>query len=169
MKRAAPVLIATAAIVAPLDAPRAAGVIARHEARAGAWRLTIARNRFSETVFCRLRGPRMRVESGAVAFRAGRGRGVDGAVYRLDGGPPRRWRDDFPALARLGAPVETGGMDDPARGLVWLPLALLEGVRSVAIQPDPRHAPRAFRLTGLAGLLASARTRGCTDDRQFVA
>lgn len=143
--------------------------VARHRSRAGDWQLDLARNGFSASLECRLRagGGRAIFRSGAVGFRFRSGWDVGRAVYRVDGGPPRSWRDDLPELIRLSAPVDSGGLDNPSAGVVWIPFRLLADANSVAIQPRPDRRARTVHLRGLKGLLVLARERGCVPDSRF--
>ena len=162
-------LIACAPLVCgATDAARPLGT-ERHDSALGAWELRVSRDRFSASVRCRLRSSDHHAifRSDAVGFRFKRKNDVDGAVYRLDGAAPRRWRDDLPVLIRLGAPIDSGAMANPTEGIVWIPYSVLRGINSVTIVARDGHRPRRFRLAGLAGLLAAADARGCARDAGF--
>ena len=75
----------------------------------GDWQLLRGRNPFSGEVVCRLfaRTGDAFYHAGAVAFRFRRGRNVNQAVYRLDGGEPNAWRDVLPAKQHRKAPRRT--------------------------------------------------------------
>ena len=157
--------LSTAAAALPLlpKHPR----VARHRTEMGAWRLDVATNPFSGTVVCRLRDRHGQAvyQQGAIGFRFRGGWDVAKAVYRLDGGPPRLWRNDLPELLRLGTPIDTGGIDNPTQGIVWIPLSRLGGVNAITIQPRPDRAQRVFHIGGFRGLYEAAIARGCTDSR----
>lgn len=142
----------------------------RHRTEAGDWRLDIARNRFSGDVECRLRARNRHslYQGGAVGFRFSSRWDVSEAVYRVDDGPLRTWRDDQPELTRLRTPVETGGMDNPSRGIVWIPRELLADANRITIQPRRDRRARTFHFRGLRGLYELARERGCVPDSRFV-
>jgi hypothetical protein len=144
--------------------------VVRHRTRVGDWRLDVARNPFSGDIVCRLRDAHGQAiyRQGAVGFRFRRSWDVAAAVYRLDGGEPRAWRDDLPELVRLGTPMDTGGIDNPTEGRVWIPLSRLSGVNAVAIQPRLDRAQRVFHLRGFRGLYELAQARGCVPDVRFV-
>ena len=145
-------------------------VVARHRTTIGDWRLDIARNRFSNDVVCRLRARdgHALYRGGAVGFRFPSRWDVGEAVYRIDDGPPRASRDDLPALIELRTPVDTGGMDNPSRGTVWVPFRLLVDANRVTIQPRRDRRARTFHFRGLKGLYDLARERGCVPDARFV-
>lgn len=133
------------------------------ESENGQWRLRVHRDSFSGEVTCRLatRDGTAFFANGAVAFRFPHSWNTTGAVYRLDGGEPRRWREDLPELVRIGAPFDLGGIDNPSRGLVVIPLRRLENVNRLAIAAQPGRAPVTFPLRGLKPLYEVAAERGC--------
>ena len=130
----------------------------------------MVRNRFSGEIACRLRARDGRAEYAghAVGFRFKTRSDVAGAVYRVDGGPPRAWRDDRAALIILGAPLDFGGMDNPSGGVVWLPLSVLADANAVMIQPRPDRGARTFHFRGLKGLHQLGLEQGCAPDIRFV-
>lgn len=144
--------------------------VVRHRAQAGDWRLDINRNPFSGDIVCRLadRHGRAFYQQGAIGFRFRKGWDVADAVYRLDGGAAHVWRDDLPQLLRMGTPMDTGGIANPAEGIVWIPLGRLEGINAVTIQPRLDRAARAFHFRGFRGLYQLALARGCVPDSRFV-
>ena len=144
--------------------------VARHQAAAGDWRLDIARNRFSEQITCRLRDRKKRAfyQAGAIAFRFDDDWDVSQAVYRIDGGEPRRSREDLPELLRIGAPIDRGGVENTRRGLVWVPLRRLAEANRIAIQARPDRPAKTFHFRGLHGLYETAVSRDCTPDSRFV-
>lgn len=144
--------------------------IIRHRQEAGEWRLEIRRDRFSEEISCRLfaRNHRMSFQGGAVAFRFPRGWNTTHAIYRIDGNEPRHWREDIPALIRIGAPFDQGGIVNPSRGLVWIPRVQIAEASKIAIEARPDRAPVTFHLRGLDGLYQSAVDRGCSPDSRFA-
>lgn len=144
--------------------------IARHRTEMGEWRLDMSTNPFSGSVVCRLRDRHGQAfyQQGAIGFRFRAGWDVSNAVYRLEEGAPISWRNDLPELVRLGTPIDTGGIDNPTRGIVWIPLSQLEGVNAITIQPRPDRTQRTFRLSGFRGLYEEAAARGCSPDSRFV-
>lgn len=143
--------------------------IERHRAEVGEWRLDIARNPFSGEIVCRLRArdKRATYQASAIGFRFKKGWNVAEAVYRIDGGVPRRSRDDRPTLIALGAPIDSGPFDSPSRGIVWIPFRTLADANSVAVQARPDRRARVFHFRGLRGLMEVARARGCVSDNRF--
>jgi hypothetical protein len=170
------ILVALLIVAAPLSSagstslPAYASRTVRHRTEAGDWRLDISRNQFSQDVVCRLRSRNRRAvySGGAVGFKFPRRWNVHEAVYRLDSGAPRAWRNDLPELLRLRTPVDTGGMDNPSSGIVWIPMRLLADANSVVIEPRLDRRPQAFHFRGLKGLYDLAVEAGCVPDSRFV-
>lgn len=135
----------------------------------GGWRLEVTRNPFSEEIVCRLRAKNGEAffQASAVAFRFPREWRVQRAVYRLDGGEPRATREDLPELVPAGAPMDRGGVENSALGLVWIPYLQLAEAHSIAIQARPDRAPRTFHFRGLKRLREVAAKWGCTSTSQF--
>ncbi len=144
--------------------------VAIRPVEAGDWQLLIARDRFSGETTCRLRARNDEafVVGGAVGFAFPKNVNTHAAVYRIGGAAPRRWRDDLPELLRLGAPMDRGRVENPAQGLVWLPLRRLDHVNSVEIAPQPGGAPRTFYFRGLKGLYQTALSQGCMPASRLV-
>jgi hypothetical protein len=144
--------------------------VARHRTQVGDWRLDVSRNPFSGDIVCRLRDRHGDAvyQQGAVGFRFSKHWDVAKAVYRLDGGVPRAWRDDLPELLRIGTPIDTGGIANPSQGIVWIPVSRLAGVNAVAIEPRPDRRPKLFHFRGFRGLYELAVARGCAPDARFV-
>ena len=168
-------MLASCAMLAACSLPRLPLIarnppVARHRAAAGDWRLDIARNLFSEQITCRLHDRKKRAfyQSGAVAFRFDDDWDVSQAVYRIDGGEPRRSREDLPELLRIGTPIERGGVENAAQGLVWVPFRRLAEANRIAIQARPDRPARTFHFRGLRGLHETAVARDCAPDTRFV-
>jgi hypothetical protein len=144
--------------------------IARSHTIVGDWRLDMRRDRFTGEIACRLlaRNHKAFFAAGAVAFRFPDTWNTGRAIYRVDSGELRRWREDLPELTRIGAPIERGGVDNPSKGLVWIPLRRLEEASSIAIEARPDRAPVTFHFRGLHGLYQAAVERGCSPDSRFV-
>lgn len=159
-----------AALLCPAPAPaRVPHGVAHEGYHEGLWRLDVAQDRFSGAIACRLRAHRGRqiYRAGAVGFEVGAPSQI-GAAYRIDGGAPVAARNAVPRLIALQAPLDRGGMDNPAGGYVWIPFEALRSANSVAIEPRPGARPRVVRLAGLAALHDRAVARGCTPDTVFV-
>jgi hypothetical protein len=144
--------------------------VVKHRTRVGEWQLDVARNDFSGEVSCRLRARNKRIfyQAGAIGFQFKRKWDVQGAVYRLDRGEARRWSEDLPELVRLGAPIDSGGLENASAGIVWLPWSRLRDVNSIAIQPRNDRKPSTFHLRGVRGLYDTALMHGCSPDSRFV-
>lgn len=144
-------------------------VLEKRKVIVGDWRLDVVGDRFSGKVACRLRAKDGHAiyRSGAIGFRFRSRWNVGQAVYRIDGGRPRVWRDDLPELVTSHAPVDAGGLDNPSAGVVWIPYRLLADANRVAIEARPDRRSRLFHFRGLKGLLATARERGCAPDVRF--
>ncbi len=139
------------------------GAVKRHRSDAGDWELLITTDRFAATKTCRLRARNGEafVDGAAIAFVFPKGWTTQSAIYRIGGDAPRRWREDLAELLRIGAPIDQGAVENPAQGLVWIPLRYLDGVNAIEIQPQPGKAARTFRFHGMKGLYQSALSQGC--------
>ncbi|MDT0507341.1 hypothetical protein [Novosphingobium sp. MMS21-SN21R] len=134
-----------------------------HRSYAAYWELLVTTDRFAATKNCRLRARNGEafVDGAAIAFVFPKGWNTQGAIYRTGGDAPRRWREDLPEILRIGAPMDRGSVENPAQGLVWIPLRRLDGVNAIEIQPQPGKAARIFRFHGMKGLYQSALSQGC--------
>jgi hypothetical protein len=144
--------------------------VATRRIELGDWELRVSRNLFSGEVACRLnsRDNRVTYQGQALGFRFSKTVNTASAAYRIDGGSPRFWRDDLPALTRLATPIDGPGLDNATGGIVWIPASALSSANRVAIQPRPERRVRDFHLRGFAGLLTIARQRGCNPEARFV-
>lgn len=174
LKLVAPMLtsliaLTTSPVHAGLFSPRHPR-ITREATRLGDWRLDIARDPFAGSIACRLRSSDHHAfyRSGAVAFRFKRKWDVDEAVYRLDGGEPRRFRDDLPDLISRGAPVDRGPLGNAEEGIVWVPYANLTMANRITIEPRRDRTPRDFHFRGLVALHDIAVARGCHPESRFI-
>lgn len=149
---------------------RNAARVDRHRVEAGDWQLLTARDHFSGEATCWLRASNDEafVVGGAVAFAFPKSWNTHAAIYRIGGDATRQWRDDLPELLRLGTPMDRGSVENPAQGLVWLPLRRLDEVTSVEIAPQPGRPPRRFNFRGLKGLYQTALSQGCTPASRLV-
>ncbi len=141
-----------------------------HRVEAGDWQLLVSRDRASGDVTCRLGASdgKAFVVGASIAFAFPDETNTHAASYRIGGDAPRRWREDLPELLRIGAPMERGGVENPAQGLVWIPLRRLEAANAIEITAQPGSAPRTFRIGGLKGLRQAAIARGCTPASRLV-
>jgi hypothetical protein len=144
--------------------------VAKRVVRAGDWTLRIETGKFSQEIQCRLfdRKHRIAYAGQALGFRFARHIVTLGAWVRIDAGEPRRWQDLRPELTRSGTPIDGASLDNPTDATVWVPARLLMDANQITIQPDAKARPRTFHLRGFAGLLDSARARGCTPEARFV-
>lgn len=136
---------------------------------ANGWQLTIRHDAFADRVSCTLRSHDRRIlfQPGAVGFRFRRRRDTLGAIYRIDGGAPRRWQDAYPQLITNGVDVEGPGLDDPTDGVVWVPIDELRGTRIVAVRANGRHDGRIFALRGFEAMRDAAQRLGCRSKADF--
>jgi hypothetical protein len=136
----------------------------------GQWRLVIRRDTFSGGQSCRLyaRDHRAFYQAGAVALRFPRRWDVSEAAYRVDGGWPRSARDDLPDLVRMGVPFDTGSVQHPSGGLLWIPIQRVTGAAGVWAEPATNRSLRYYTLAGLAPLRVIGLARGCPADFAFV-
>jgi hypothetical protein len=156
---------------------RAPSRVVRDHVRQGDWRLDLARDRFSGALACRLqtRDGKAIYRAGAVGFRFDHDWDVTGAVYRIDMGPVQTMRDDLPRLLALHTPIDSGSMDNPTGGIVWVPYEKLVSPSSdnktpvaIAIEPQRGKGARLFRFRGLAALHDTAVAKGCAPESRFV-
>ena len=60
-------------------------------------------------------------------------------------------------------------MDNPTRGIVWIPYELVAKASTVAIAARPDKRPESFRYRGLAALRETAAERGGVAESRFTA
>lgn len=132
----------------------------------GGWTVEIRHDTFSDQTSCRLSGSRMIYQAGAIGFDTRRHRGLTNTFFKVDGGGARRWQELYPDLLNAGVRMETGGIDDPTGGVVWLPVGLVQTAHEVAIESQTPLRPTVsrFRLSGFAGMWAAALRLGCPSD-----
>jgi hypothetical protein len=159
------IFIAVSALLFQPPGPYGQPVKIRRYAQDG-WTLEIRRDRFSERTICRLSGRNLAYQPGALGFATRARLGVADAWYRIDNGAPRSWRDLYPKLYADGIQIETGGIEDPTRGIVWLPLAVVQGAREVRIETEARGRRRIsrFRLRSFAVMYEASLRLGCSSD-----
>ena len=90
------------------------------------------------------------------------------AIYRLDGGQPKRWQDLYPKVIETGATLDGSSLANPTGGLVIVPLSELSGVHTVSIRPTPTASPQTFTIDGYSDAIEAARARGCKPESVFV-
>ena len=134
------------------------------------WTLTISEDTFSRVTTCSLVGRHMRFQSGAIGFDTRTTEGIDEDWYAIDGASPRPWRDVYPDLLAAGVRLETGGIDNPTDGIVWLPTEAVSSAHSVRVEASTSSGRRlrVFRLGGFALMHAAALRLGCATNG-FVA
>lgn len=144
--------------------------ITHENIRARDWRLNIAKDPFSGEVACRLRARNHKAIylAGAVGFRFKRKWSTAEAVYRVDGGDPRAFRDDLPDLVARGVPLDRGSMDNAGGGIVWVPYERIASANSIAIEPRRDRRAVTFHFRGLASLREKALMQGCTPESRFI-
>jgi hypothetical protein len=153
---------AASALMSNLFGGQPSPVSTTRYAEAG-WRLEIRRDTFSDRTGCRLSADRMLYQQGAIGFATGSHRGLSDTWFRIDGASARRWREVYPDLLASNVAIETGGLDDPTGGVVWLPLDLVANARDVSIEFYTAKGARLrrFQLRGFAGMHAAALRLGC--------
>jgi len=160
-----------AAAILPATAASAGTPVTVRQYAIGQWTIAVRRNGFSQQIVCQLRGPHIRFQRGAVGFDTHTDRGVSDAWYRIDGAAARPWRDRYPMLVEQDVSIESGGLDDPTRGIVWLPLADLARAHTVIVQVRARGGHvrlKRFSLKGLAYMHDAATRLGCPVDGYVV-
>jgi hypothetical protein len=129
--------------------------------RFGPWSLSVTHERFAGEVKCKLAAHGADFEREAVVIRLGGGVDTSGAMYRVDGGPPRSVQADAMELAGMGFALHQDALANPSGGLVRIPVHLLSGARQVSVQARPGGPVLRYRLDGLDVALDAARTEGC--------
>jgi hypothetical protein len=150
--------------IEPPPPPPAAAEIRHHGAqhgRTGQWELTVRRDDFAGQVRCHLRGRRMSVERTAMVFQLPGGRNTFDAAYRIDDAPAVSWRVNAMTLAADGVQFNHADLNNPSRGRVAIPLALLDGAGSVTIRATPGAPPARFDLHDLPAAVMAMRAAGC--------
>ena len=137
------------------------------------WRIATVKDRFTGDVRCRvyqgpLKHPTVSYASKAVAFHFKVSMNTTDSYFRLDSGPVKAWRVEYPKLVKLGVQLEGDSLENPTGGLVILPVEDLVSVHSVTIRPDPKSTPRTFGVDGLSDAIANAVSHGCDPDSGFV-
>jgi hypothetical protein len=133
---------------------------------AGDWHLRIRRDDFSHQTRCTLRTGKLRYQRNAIGFVTHAGTATEAAWYSIDGRIPRAWADVYPVLYSDGVQLEQGGIDDPTRGVVWLPAAEIAGADRVAIEvrKDGHQRVLRYRMRGFAAMHSAAERLGCPPD-----
>jgi hypothetical protein len=137
------------------------------------WRIATYKDRFTSQVRCRvyqgpLRRPLISYSSKAVAFHFKAPMNTTEAYFRLDSGPVKAWRTEYPKLVKLGVQLEGDSLENPTGGLVILPIEDLANIHTVTIRPTPKSTPRTFGIDGLTDAVANAVAHGCDPDAGFV-
>jgi hypothetical protein len=132
------------------------------------WGFSQSRDRFTGETRCRLyqgaaSSAKVTYADHALTFHFARRINTLDADFRIDGGPVHRWQDEFPALVRVGAPLQNTSMTNPTGGLVTLPVDELKGAHTVAIRSTPKSRPELFTIDGFADAISAAEARGCPD------
>lgn len=138
----------------------------RQRVAVGDWQLTVVVDRFSGERRCRLatRSGNALYRHGTIAIRLPGRSDRSQAVIRVNGGPPNRWRDLIPELARL----DPGFAGDRDPGMLPVPSELLKGARSIYVSPGFGKRARAYRIAGFEAALVRGVTLGCHRDAAFV-
>ena len=158
---------------APLPAYVPVGKVRQTTYAEDGWTMTIRRDGFSGMVRCRLVSlktlaqGRITYAGETLGFQLGDEDNALDAWYRVDGGPPRRWRDLYPQLAAQGVPLDQGPLDNPTGGLVLIPRDEVADAKVVMIKVGDHGPVRTFHLRGFARALAAAKYNGCADEGSF--
>jgi len=135
----------------------------RQSINSGRWRLSIATDRFTGEMQCRLRTRDHSAiyRAGGVGLLLGRHVDITAARLRIDGGQTVIWRNLLPELARLRVPIDGRDVSVPIDGIVWVPADMIANAHLIWIERTPGAQPRRFRVEGLSPLLLKVRQVGC--------
>jgi len=170
LARLMPQVLACASCIAPGAAFGAESPVVVQRYTEGQWTLQIASDRFSGEKSCRLRGARGKIVyvADALGFRFAPNRDTTAGWLRIDGGAALRWRDLRPELARLGVAIDGRNLAAPTGGIVWVPAAMLESARTLAVQWRPGERAQRFNVEGVVAIRDRARSQGCRPEVRFV-
>ncbi|MGH7023680.1 MAG: hypothetical protein ACREEB_08830 [Caulobacteraceae bacterium] len=134
-------------------------VVHTRQTRLGAWSLRVRTDTFASDVSCRLFRRHIDYLRGVVVFHLPRRANTFGAVYRIDGGPPRAASADAPDLAKMGFSIYADDLANPSGGLVRIPEGRLASASNVAI--EVKGVVTKFNISGLGPALQAANKAGC--------
>ena len=146
---------------------------ATKEFRLPEWKIATYKDRFTGEVRCRVyqgtvRHPEITYSSRTVAFHFRTSTNTIEAAFRLDSGPVKAWRLEYPKLVKLGVQLEGDSLENPTGGLVVLPIEDVANVHTVTIRPTPKSSPKTFGIDGLSDAVANAIAHGCDPGAGFI-
>jgi hypothetical protein len=89
---------------------------------------------------------------------------TNNAVYRIDGGPAKRFADARWELVKDGTMLNRGPSSSPMAGDVPVPARELMGASGVSVRAHRRWSVRNYDVRGLPAALDAARRQGCTPE-----
>lgn len=132
--------------------------------RAGDWKLEQRTDRFTGELACRLRARGMSYANHAVTFHFQDFVDTDNAVYRIDGGPARKFADARWELVKGGTMLNRGPSSNPMSGDVPVPASEVMGANAVSVRGNKDWGVRHYNVRGLPEALDAAKERGCTPE-----
>lgn len=153
----------------PLHAPQAV----TREYTLPVWQFSMTKDRFAGTIRCQVyqggkAHPKVSYLHHALVFHFQKRINTFDAIYRLDGGSPKRWQDLYPKVIDAGVTLDGDSLANPTGGLVIMPLSEVASVHTVTIRPTPTAKPHTFIIDGYSDAIDAARARGCQPDAAFV-
>jgi hypothetical protein len=130
----------------------------------GKWRLEMRTDKFTGELACRLKARGMSYANHAVTFHFQGFVDTNNAVYRVDGGPARKFADARWALVKGGTMLNRGPSSNPMAGDVPVPADEVMGARAVSVRANQDWGVRHYDVRGLPQALDVARQQGCTPE-----
>lgn len=130
----------------------------------GKWKLEQRTDRFTGELACRLRQRGMSYANHAVTFHFQGFVDTNNAVYRIDGGPARKFADARWELVKGGTMLNRGPSTNPMAGDVPVPAHELMGANAVSVRANKDWGVRHYDVRGLPQALDIATQQGCTPE-----
>lgn len=130
----------------------------------GKWRVEQRTDKFTGELACRLRARGMSYANQAVTFHFQGFVDSNNAVYRIDGGPAKRFADARWELVKGGTMLNRGPSSSPMAGDVPVPAHELMGANGVSVRANKDWRVRHYDVRGLPRALDVAREQGCTPE-----
>ena len=130
----------------------------------GKWRLEMRTDKFTGELACRLKARGMSYANHAVTFHFQGFVDTNNAVYRIDGGPARKFADARWELVKGGTMLNRGPSSSPMAGDVPVPADEVMGATAVSVRANKDWGVRHYDVRGLPQALDVARQQGCTPE-----
>ncbi|MCC7266011.1 MAG: hypothetical protein IT546_01585 [Caulobacteraceae bacterium] len=130
----------------------------------GKWRLETRTDKFTGELACRLKARGMSYANHAVTFHFQGFVDTANAVYRIDGGPARKFADARWELVKGGTMLNRGPSSSPMAGDVPVPANEVMGASAVSVRANKNWGVRHYDVRGLPRALDMAKEQGCTPE-----